>query len=409
MSKKIKDKDEIVKELKGNYIAEGEKDLRPDWFPSLSTISPAHLFQFLPRPSKNINPEYVYLPMELFKKQNGERQAKILVTIAEWNFAWESGHLRFEMFGDELPEEMVWLGKYADKNIYLLPKIGKNHYYSYTPLFHLLPQAVLKKHGLPMLKKGLWPFLRRQWILEELLPKDFDTRLSRAFASHIWKLIDKGSPLKAFSASDPLKLIAHNLDFWIPYAHQVIEDKVRSYGHVPLEDKRQSGLLKRIKKEMPLDVSVDRPLYGGDIWVGEAEAAEATKNIVNKANSDGRLSAIIDAIRSHRVEDDFSAKWSYAREDFERKLYHKRNRIKVRFVELKDTIPTHGSESEVENNLLWENLLALLDNKQRAIIILLRSGITKVGEISKILGYANHSPISKELARIRRIAQRLLQ
>ena len=45
--------------------------------------------------------------------------------------------------------------------------------------------------------------------------------------------------------------------------------------------------------------------------------------------------------------------------------------------------------------------MALLDIKERQIVILIRNGCTKVGEISKILGYANHSPVSKALKRIR--------
>lgn len=38
-------------------------------------------------------------------------------------------------------------------------------------------------------------------------------------------------------------------------------------------------------------------------------------------------------------------------EDFERKLYRKRARIKVRFVELTDTIPVQGPETVIEDNL----------------------------------------------------------
>jgi len=45
---------------------------------------------------------------------------------------------------------------------------------------------------------------------------------------------------------------------------------------------------------------------------------------------------------AHRIEDDFSDRWSCAREDFERKLYRKRVKVQVRFVELTDTIPVPG-------------------------------------------------------------------
>jgi len=70
---------------------------------------------------------------------------------------------------------------------------------------------------------------------------------------------------------------------------------------------------------------------------------------VDEADAEGRLRGILDAVRSNRVEDDFSERWSFAREDFERKLYHKRSKVKVRFVELTDTIPVQGPETEVED------------------------------------------------------------
>jgi len=89
---------------------------------------------------------------------------------------------------------------------------------------------------------------------------------------------------------------------------------------------------------------------GSDLWRGEAEAAEVVRRTVEEADADGRLRGILDAVRSNRVEDDFSEHWSYAREDFERKLYRKRAKIKVRFVELTDTIPVQGPEAEVEDD-----------------------------------------------------------
>lgn len=44
----------------------------------------------------------------------------------------------------------------------------------------------------------------------------------------------------------------------------------------------------------------------------------------------------------------------------------KSTKIKVSFVELKDTIPVHGPESEVFENLMWEGFIALLDSKVKA-------------------------------------------
>ena len=67
----------------------------------------------------------------------------------------------------------------------------------------------------------------------------------------------------------------------------------------------------------------------GDARVGESEAWEATNELMEIADRHGRVRGILDAIRPNKVEEDFSNKWTYEREYFERKLYRKRNKIKV--------------------------------------------------------------------------------
>jgi hypothetical protein len=64
----------------------------------------------------------------------------------------------------------------------------------------------------------------------------------------------------------------------------------------------------------------------------------------------------------------------------------------------------HCKSSEWTDELLWEDFFAVLDNKERSVVVCLRNSTSKIGEIGKELGYANHSPISKVLDRIRRKA-----
>jgi hypothetical protein len=183
---------------------------------------------------------------------------------------------------------------------------------------------------------------------------------------------------------------------------------MRSFGRreIAAGDRRVAS---RLKKKLGPQFDVEAPLYHSDAWRGKTEAWQATSEMVNVADSTGRLRAIIDAVRSHRIEDDFSDKWSYAKEDFERKLYSKRSKCRVSFVELTDTIPVHGPDKEVDDNLIWDDLLAIVEPKDRRVVICLRSGTTRVKEISETLGYANHSAVSKKLARIRAVARKLLQ
>ncbi|MFF5230279.1 hypothetical protein [Dactylosporangium sp. NPDC000521] len=122
---------------------------------------------------------------------------------------------------------------------------------------------------------------------------------------------------------------------------------------------------------------------------------------MEQADAHGQLRGILDAVCSNRVEDDFSDRWSFAREDFERRLYRKRSKVKSRFVELTDTTPVAAPETEIDGQLVFADFLALLDPRGRQIVVLLNSGMTKLTDIADVLGYRNHSPVSKRLKRIR--------
>lgn len=47
--------------------------------------------------------------------------------------------------------------------------------------------------------------------------------------------------------------------------------------------------------------------------------------------------------------------------------------------------------------IVTDDFITLLDKQNQQIVILLNSGVTKKTEIAEILGYANHSPVSKRL------------
>jgi len=386
-------------------LAAGD-ELEPENFPRLGNISAAFIFQFVPRPVEIKSPEFVYVPYQ-HKARRDDIQTRIELAVAYWGMTWEAAQLRLNLVSElhGLPDELTWLQNHAEENIYLLPEGGPiSKYYAYCPLYHLLPQQLLESYGLPLLKGGLWPYTTSDYLRERALPLDFAERLATAFAHHIWPLLNSGSKLSAFSNKEPLRLLAHNLDFWMPYAYQLAESRMRQFPRVDIENKAQAAKLGKLRKRY-LEIQVDRPLMGGTIWQGEAEAWEATKELISCADATGRLRAVIEAIRSNRVEEDFSACWSYAREDFERKLYHKRTKVKIKFVELDDTIPVLGPESEIHDRLLWDQFLGILNEKDRTIVVLLRSGVTKLKDIAQHLGYANHSPVSKALAKLAKKAK----
>jgi len=238
--------------------------------------------------------------------------------------------------------------------------------------------------------------------IDDFLPSDFQQRLTRAWAWSVWPHLVSGSKMKAFSGHDPIRLLAHNLDFWVPAVTTTIQDRLRDFAEVD-KGKTPGPVILEDGTVLPGAVA-GNPRMGRPIWFGENDARDALTETVEAADHTGRLRGILDAVRSNRVEDDFSSHWSFAREDFERKLHGKRRKIGVRFVELSDTLPVQGPESEVLGNMVTNNFLALLDVRNRQIVVLLNSGVTQT-EIASILGYANHSAVSKRLTQIRKAAE----
>jgi hypothetical protein len=369
-----------------------------DQYPRLWNVSAGMIYERVLRTLDPSLPEYVTVPLPRWRRTDVE----LSLAIAEWNMMWEAAQFRRRIFSDEqLPLELREIADRGDVNVVFVPKTA-SRYYEYAPLFHLLPRSTAERYGLPLLRGGQWPYIAEGGRIDRYLPADFETRLERAWAYAVWRHLMPGSPLRAFSGTDPIRILAHNLDFWLPPVTSVIEGILRD---LPVVDHGVEEVHPLLTDGSVFESAVmANPRMGADLWRGEAEAAEALRWTVDEADSHGQLRGILDAVRSNRVEDDFSEHWSYAREDFERKLYRKRSKIKIRFVELTDTIPVQGPETEVEANLVFADFLALLDQQERQVVVLLQSGVTKVGDVASILGYKNHSPVSKRLARIRKKA-----
>jgi hypothetical protein len=78
------------------------------------------------------------------------------------------------------------------------------------------------------------------------------------------------------------------------------------------------------------------------------------------------LDPAIETLHSHRVHEDFSDRYSWIKEDFERSFYSKRAKLKVSLVETQD-----GYE-----RVLFRDVLAFLNSSERHLVIALRSGKT---------------------------------
>lgn len=392
-----------IEQFRREYTFASEQHSTPDQFPRLTNLSVGFLKHAIVRPVEPTRPEYLTIRMPIRLHSDDETVKKHLA-VAEWNTLWEAGHFRRRFFDeDDLTSDLRRIADRGDLNIIFVPRT-QSRYYEYAPLFHLLTRRTVEHFGLPLLRAGHWPYTMESFDVTEGLPADFENRLARAWAWTVWPHLNSGSSLGAFSDDEPIKMLAHNLDFWLPAVTDVIQDTLREFpviageGELPTEVRLVDGSV--LEGAVP-----GWPRKGGDLWRGEEEAAEFVEWTVEQADQTGRLRAIMEAINAYRVEEDFSPRWSYAREDFERKLYRKRNKISVRFVELPDTIPVQGPETEVEGRIVTADFMALLNAREREIVVLLSSGLTNLTDVGKELGYANHSPISKKLAKIRRQAE----
>jgi hypothetical protein len=375
----------------------------PEEFPRLWNMSAGFTKRAVIRPMSPEPPEYLTINLSRSLRRDDEAMKRD-VAIAQWNQLWEAAQFRRRFFDDEkdLTPDLVKIADRGDLNIILVPRT-ESRYYEYAPLYHLLTRRTCERFGLPLLNGGQWPFVIETADIARYLAPDFAQRLSQAWAATVWRHLNSGSGLAAFSSDDPIRLLAHNLDYWIPPVTEAIQVTLRDFPIVRGEGSLPADI--RLVDGSVLEGAVPGwPRMGGDLWRGEDEAAEAVALTVEHADATGKLRDILDAIRSNRVTDDFSQRWSPAREDFERKLYSKRNKVTVRFVELPDTIPVQGPETEVEGRMVFADFMALLDDKERQIVVLLSSGYTKLTDIAAEMGYANHSPISKKLAKIRQLA-----
>lgn len=370
----------------------------PDSYPRMFNISAGFVYgDVMVRAQEPAPVEYVTIRIP-------DRLTELQVTVAEWNVLWETAQFRRRVFDyDKLPRVIAKVADLGDNNVVFVPRT-ESRYYEYAPLYHLLPRGTVERFGLPLVRAGQWPYMIGHGPGTNVMPPDFGQRLSQAWASRIWRHLMPGSPESGFTKDDPIRLLAHNLDFWLPPVTAVMHDILRSFPAVagdPVEPdpvKLQDGSV--------LEGAIRaRTRVGSELWEGETDAGQVTEWTIEQADADGRLRGILDAVRSNRVEDDFSDRWTFAREDFERRLHRKRSKFKVVFVELTDTIPVQSPETDIVGQTVTADFMALLNERDREVVVLLNSGFTTLSEIADVMGYANHSPISKRLARIRRQAE----
>lgn len=386
-------------------------------YPTLHVLSPGMFYRGLPFPVPS-QPD----PLEVvfLSPARGKAATESHVNIVEWNVLWESAQLRRELFKDWNEEHRnvpAWLLKYGDRNIHFVPHVKTDPSQTFEPLYKLLPLRILEKAGLPPAGRGMWPIFMAHDTYGDM-PGDAYARFERALSMHLWPRLLRGVTHHAFSDNDPIQILSHAPAFWMPHALHVCFERAACYENNDRdwtdEQRREVSEVNAHPTNLEVGVAYQASRFGGPLWEGEADASEAADEMIEHADRSGRLRALIDTVLSNRTDDDFSACWSREKEDFERAMFHKRAKVKVSFVELPEQEAIHSAftqlapsaEREAVEQLMFNDFLTLLDEKSRSIVICMRRGITTAVDISRELGYANHTPVTKRLHKIRRAAQR---
>ncbi len=115
----------------------------------------------------------------------------------------------------------------------------------------------------------------------------------------------------------------------------------------------------------------------------------------------GSLAPVLEALRSHRAPEDFSARHSWVKEDFERSFFRKRERLKVTLVETVDDLPTWSAcEPDGDGDVMFRDLLAFFDQRSRHLLLAMRHGKT-VSEIARGLGHKGHAAVARRVQAVK--------
>src|SRR6185312_7827794 len=102
------------------------------------------------------------------------------------------------------------------------------------------------------------------------------------------------SPQSGFTTNDAIRILAHNLDFWIPAVTEAREDEMRTWCIV--DSGIKPGPVKLSNGEILDGACMGGPRVGADIWAGEDQASEFVARTVEAADKTGRLRDILDAV-----------------------------------------------------------------------------------------------------------------
>lgn len=305
--------------------------------------------------------------------------------VYQWNQNASGGWLRAADVVDYLAAVHPGLNQRKNPNLIFVPQRPDGLTQLHVMLASLLPDGAFAR--LNMVRQSANIGLNLVGI--RLLPDGCRELIDREFSQYIWKRISRAARMNAsfFSRSSSLRLLAGDMTFWMHRIYRIaMERRELMFEPVKKEDKGWKPLaelhaevMNTIPESERGHYEVRRPLYGVDVW-NEADPVER-REVLNEA-IDGvgvmdSLSPVIELLHSRRAHEDFSERYSWIKEDFERQFYSKRAPLKVELVETLDDSPVWASaDNEGYGHALFRDVLAWLDQKERKLFLALRMGRT---------------------------------
>jgi len=256
----------------------------------------------------------------------------------------------------------------------------------YLPLFYLIPDEIAEKRGVADFPRNPIEVVTNQKWRDIYHSKYFQVNLLDMWGWMMWQCLGIRGGVDNYSKNDPFVIMVFSMPMW---AWLLAEQGINT------------------------DLLAELSLNGADMPFLTMEQAahncdQIAKHFWNHPTL--KMQEVWEIVKTHRDHKDYSSMPSHVKMDFHRQYYHTRAKTKIQAI-----VGAYGKNGEeeviyapytpnefvnVEFRIWFDVFLKQLNRKDRQIIILLEQGYTQE-EIAVMLGYSNHSGISKRIKFIR--------
>jgi len=256
----------------------------------------------------------------------------------------------------------------------------------YLPIVYLIPDEIAEKRGLADFPRDPYIAATEDKWLDVYNSNYFQMNLMDTISWMMWQHLGIRGGIENYSIRNPISIMVYDLGMWVWLLAEVgIDlDTLSALPH---------------GKEIP--------------FLTMEESSEICNALANAFwnHPDLKMRKVHEIVSTHRSHDDYSSRPSHAKMDFHRHYYHTRAKTKVEPIisgydedgeeEIVYAPYTPNEFAEVEFRIWFDGFLEQLSEKDQQIIKLLEQGYTQE-EIAEMLGYANHSGVTKRIMYIRK-------